>query len=46
MEFSPVVSRGRGWGKAELEKGGQMVQTPSYQIKEDCGCNVQQDDCS
>ena len=46
IEFSPVVSRGRGWGKEELENGGQKVQTPSYQIKKDCGWNVQQDGCS
>ena len=26
------VTRGRGWGKGELDEGGQKVQTCSYEI--------------
>ena len=31
-EIRFVVTRGRGWGKAKLDEGGQKVQTSSYKI--------------
>ena len=33
-----MVTKGRGWGDGELEKGGQNVQTSKYS-----GCNTQHD---
>ena len=32
-----VVTRGRGWGEGELEKGGQQVQTSRYKGKQVLG---------
>ena len=32
-EFGLGVTGSIGWGKGELEKGGQKAQTPRYKIK-------------
>lgn len=35
------VTRGRGWGMSDINKGGQKVQTYSYKINKSSGSNVQ-----
>ena len=45
-ELRFAVTRGRGWGKWELDEGGQNVQTPSCKINKYWGGNVQPDDYS
>ena len=39
-EVKFVVTRGKGWGKKELDKGSQKVQAVSCKINKHQGCNV------
>ena len=43
-EIRFVVTRGRGCGEEELEKGSQKVQISNYKINKYQGCNIQRDD--
>ena len=41
-----MVTRGRECGEVKLDEGSQNVQTSSYEINKNQGCNVQQDNYS